>query len=189
MMARRQVSGNVLGTTLIQRKLRYEMSNADVADQYLFALQVAENLNLRYEGAGAVRDLTFSMEAIQSATSHIVLSQGYAVSSESPPCELPALVTSDLPPFLVSRAVFALLKERGRAEFKFEWSHKISVVSVHAKKQMTIVIEGTKTTVPVLHCLGNLHDCKLWILDDGEWPLVLKHEEEDGFHWKLLEAV
>jgi hypothetical protein len=188
-MARSHVSGSVFGKTLIQRKLRYEMADADVADQYLFALQVGENLNLRYEGAGAVRDLTFSMEAIESATSHLVLSQGHAVSSESPPCALPALITSDLPPFLVSRAVFALLKERGRADFKFEWSHKISVVSVHAKKQMTIVLEGTKATVPALHCLGSLHDCKLWILDDGMWPLILKHEEEDGLHWKLVEAV
>jgi hypothetical protein len=183
------VPGSNHGRTLIRRKLRYEMADANVVDQYLFTIQIAKNLNVHYEGAGAVRDLVFSMGAIESATSHIVLSQGYAVSSESPPGELPALITSDLPPFLVSRGVFALLKKNGSAEFKFEWSHETSVASVIAMKQMTIVVEGSKSTVPVLYCLGSLHGCKLWIVDDEMWPLILNHEEEDGFYWKLLEAV
>jgi len=187
-MARNQDLDGGPGTELIRKKLRYEMGDINVIDRYLFTLTVGRDLKVHYEGAGTAGDLKFTAAALASAASHIVLSQGNAVSSGSPPDSLPARITADLPPFLLSRAVFTALKEQGQASYKFEWSDDVSEVAVKARKQLTIVVEGKKTTVPVLYCRGSLHDCKLWIIDDDAWPVILKHEEEDGCFWKLLEA-
>ena len=187
-MARSKELAGGPGAELIRNKLRYEMGDINVVDRYLFTLTVGRDLKVQYEGAGSVGDLNFTTKALAAAASHIVLSQENAVSSGSPPDELPARITADLPPFLLSRAVFAALKKQGKASFKFEWSDDVSAVAVKARKQLTIVVEGKKTAVPVLYCRGSLHDCKLWVIDDDDWPVILKHEEEDGCFWKLLEA-
>jgi hypothetical protein len=178
------------GAALVQKKkLRYEMGDADVVDRYLFTLAVARNdLKVHYDGTGLAHDLKFAAAALESAASHIVITQGNAVSSASPPRSLPARITLDLPPFLLSRRVFAALKSKGKANFKFEWCDEISEVSVKQKKKVAIVIDGRKTSVPILYCLGSLYDCRLWVLDDNSWPIIVKHEEEDEHFWRLLEA-
>jgi hypothetical protein len=179
-----------LGETLVRMKLRYEMSDANVLDRYLFTLELGKDLQVHYDGAGGSGDLTFAPTALESAASHIVLSQGDALSSASPPDLLPDLITSDLPPFLLSRSVFAALKEKGKAKFKFEWSPETSEVVLKAKKSLSILLDGKKTSVPVVHCLGDLQECELWVLDDAMWPVILRHEEgEDrSYFWKLVEA-
>lgn len=103
------------GHSLVNMKLRYEMADANVTDRYLFTLMVADGLQVHYDGAGRHKDLNFTVAALESAKSHIVLSQGNAMSSGSPPDELPDHIISDLPPFLLSRAVFAALKTKGKA--------------------------------------------------------------------------
>jgi hypothetical protein len=83
----------------IGSKLRYGMGDANVVDDYLFALAFGKELLVHFEGALRAGDLRFAARAVESATSHLVLSQGRAVSSGSPPRTLPDLITADLPPF------------------------------------------------------------------------------------------
>ncbi len=177
--------GNAVTEELIQRKLRYEMADANVIDEYWFSVTKAGNICVHYEGAGAVRDLWFSPEALESAKRHIVLSQGYASTTDS--YELPSLITTDLPSFLFSREVFGSLKNKGTADFTFEWSNEVSRVSVKGTGQSAIMVEGRKIVLPVLHCAGNLYECELSVIDDENWPIIIKHHEQDGLYWKIVE--
>jgi hypothetical protein len=177
------------GHSLIKMRLRYEMADANVIDRYLFTLTISDGLKVHYDnGAGRHKDLNFTVAALESAKSHIVLSQGNAVSSGSPPDTLPDHIISELPPFLLSRAVFAALKTKGKANFKFEWSDEIGEVAVKGKTNISILIEGKNVLAPVLHCVGNLHECQLWVIEDDSWPIIIKHDEEDDYFWKLIEA-
>jgi len=185
-MNQRKKSDGAIASALIQRPLRYEMADANVIDQYCFLVKEAGNLCVHYEGAGSVRDLWFSLEAVESAKRHIVLSQGSAVTTDAH--SLPSVITNDLPPFLLSRGVFSALRSKGKADFTFEWSNEVSTVSVNGTTQMEIVVQGSSLTVPVLHCTGSLYECELWVIDDQTWPIIVKHEEQDGLYWRLLEA-
>jgi len=183
----RNVPDDVDTGGLIRRKLRYEMADANAVDEYCFSIKEAGNVCVHYDGAGARRDLRFSPDALESARRHIVLSQGYAATTDAR--DLPSLITNDLPSFLFSREVFASLKNKGNADFTFEWSNDVSIVSVTGTGHVAILVEGKSVRVPVLQCAGSRHECKLSVIDDGNWPIILKHEEQDGFYWRLLELV
>lgn len=183
------MNGQTIGAELIGRKLRYQMGDFDAADTYLFTLDASDGLAVHHVmGASDEGDLKFSKAALDGARSFVVLSQGSALGSELD--DLPPVIERDLPPFLLSRAVFAALKDRGEAQLKAEWATKETppqTITLDGSEMMTVKIDGQKTTLTVLHAGGE--DLELWVIDDARWPIILKREECGGDNfWKLVEA-
>ncbi|EKR63781.1 hypothetical protein LEP1GSC036_1135 [Leptospira weilii str. 2006001853] len=184
-----------IGAELIEKKLLYKMGDADVLDDYLFAIEAGDPFFVYYNGGGNIEKLTFANAALESANNHINIIQGNVRSGRTHDL-LPDLIESELPPFLLSRNALRALKTTGKAEFCFEWSRDHLSLTIKRKVKFTIVIDGKKKKVPVFHCKGQFDndsdcadvDCDFWILDDNTWPIILKHVEGDLCFWELIEV-
>jgi predicted DNA-binding WGR domain protein len=92
------------------RSFAYEMADFDVADRYRFTVERLEpTLVLRWEMDNESGTLTFADAAIAKSRSFLQLSQGSAMGSDQG--DLPKTIQRDLPPFLLSRKVYAELQK------------------------------------------------------------------------------
>ncbi len=183
------------GVTLI-----YEMADPDVSDTYRFVICDADAgltftsalHNQDFEDEGFAEDDLVSDEAVQVAPAalaegrHIAaLSQGSWLAADlgSPPRDADDVIElTDLPPFLLSRAVLRELRF-GATRLRPEWS-RAGLVELTLRERATAEIERDGETLEVEVLVARGDGIELTVLDDDEHPLVLERVEGDKF-WRL----
>ena len=175
-------------------KLAYEMAGFDSKDRYTFTVgSTSPNLALHHQmGTSDEGDVEIAAAALENARCWLSISQGSVGTHDHK--GIKGAVTKDLPPFLLSRAAFADLKAKKKMTFRPQWAdEKASEWTLDPKKaSLHAVINGKKTSVPVLHALcksaSGILEAELWVADDAVWPVILKREESDDCYWLLKEA-
>jgi hypothetical protein len=180
------------GARLMSLKLRYEMQDDDVNETYLFTNAIDSSaLRVSFESEGGNADVVFGSKAFESAKKHITISGGHATTFNGD--QLSDEVLNELPPFLLSRKVFEELRSKGKAKFQFPWSYEkdATELTLQERKSVTWQIDGTGVDIPLLICIGNNEDCEditVWIVDDGEWPLILINDWNGDFYWRFVKG-
>ncbi len=164
------------------RSFVFEMADFDARDRYRFTIERCDgDLVVRFEGCGNGQWI-FADAALASARSFVVLSQGSAQGSNGK--ALPKVVKRDLPPFLLSRQVFAELR-KGPSMVRPEWSADEDAIEVEitAKGKAALLVDGKLRKVGAFKVEGR--DLVMWVVDDEAWPFLVSREEDDNY-WRLL---
>ncbi|NBP68067.1 MAG: WGR domain-containing protein [Cytophagia bacterium] len=188
-----QPTNNGVGAKLISKKLRYQLQDDDVLDTYLFSIAADSQLNVHFEKlkSNDKGDLTFSSRALGWAKAHIILNQGTATSFKGN--SLPEIIDAELPPFLLSRKVMAELKEKGKTKFIFPWGYDLeapTTIKLKEKDEIKIKIGEENFSAPILKCMGSNEESDeiiLWVVDDDDWPLILVHDWDGDYFFRLFE--
>lgn len=170
------------GTALIApgRGFVFEMADFDVSDKYRFIVEgEGSGLTVRFEGIGN-GSWTFTDAALEKARSFVVLAQGGAIGSDGESC--PKQIKRDLPPFLLSRKVFAELA-KGPSELKPEWSEDVVEIEIVAKGRAVLHANGKKVEHDAFKVEGD--NIEFWMLDDPHWPVIVSRDEGDNY-WHIL---
>lgn len=86
-----------------------------------------------------------------------------------------------LAPFLFSRAGLAALLAKKKVHLQIALA--TDEIELQGKKEIEIAVHGKKKKVKALHARGKEID--LVVLDDADWPLVLRAEWEDENYIEL----
>jgi predicted DNA-binding WGR domain protein len=162
------------------RSFVFEVADFDARDRYRFTIERCDGeLVVRFEGCGDGQWI-FADAALASARSFVVLSQGSAHGSNGK--ALPKVVKRDLPPFLLSRRVFAELR-KGPSKVRPEWSEDEIEIAITAKGKAALLVDGELRKVDAFKAEGR--DLVMWVVDDEAWPFIVSREEGDNY-WRLL---
>jgi hypothetical protein len=180
---RKPAGGSPAGSFVApSRSFVFEVADEDACDRYRFAIEPCDKgLAITYEGCGASGKAAFSETAVSSSRSFITLSQGSAIGSDGE--RLPKQIKHDLPPFLLSRKVFAELR-KGSSKLRPDGEEGRQIdVEVVAKGTALLVVEGAERAWPALKVAGR--SLELWVLDDEQWPFVILYDRGENY-WHLL---
>ena len=155
----------------------FEMAGFDAKDLYRFSIDACDGaLAMRFEGGTGKGTWKFTAAALDKARSFLVLSQGSSDHSDG------TAIKAELPPFLISRKVFADLA-KGPTEINDEWNQNPVEVAIVAKGRAVLVIAGKSIKHDAFKVEGD--GISFWVLDDAEWPFIVSREE-GGNYWHLL---
>jgi hypothetical protein len=167
------------------RTLVYRISDFDSNDKYTFVLMISEysknpvDLFWNLYGSRDSGQLAVSPEALEGATRLARFSQGHVQDGDQS-LEDDRLMRST-PPFLLSRAVFRSLKEKHEAMIDFPVEGGSLALT---SESSTFVLPHSKISVNAIEAKGR--ELELTILDDAQWPVILKASFEDDNEISLV---